>query len=184
MIERMRAFILERFAEPPPLVSLREADQYGHTWEEYERLKLRGSPQFVAVRAGLRIGGRLSKGIDLGWRKRFRFGAFARLRLRKSAAGFVAAWAVHRCDISQQHRLARHSAAQSESRKGALRSDQNTSCGRPASPNSRHRGRCGALRARDNARRCRAFQSARFCATTDEENVDRGSSFGRRAWRN
>jgi len=71
VIERMRAFILERFREPPPVVSLREADQYGHTWEEYERLKLRGGPQFVAARTALRIAGRLSKGIDLGWQTGF-----------------------------------------------------------------------------------------------------------------
>ncbi len=71
VIERTRAFILERFREPLPVVSLREADQYGHTWEEYERLKLRGGPQFVAARTALRIGGRLSKGIDLGWESGF-----------------------------------------------------------------------------------------------------------------
>ncbi len=71
VIERTRAFILERFAQPPPVVSLRAADQYGYTWEEYERLKLRGGPQFLAARTALRIGGRLSKGIDLGWESGF-----------------------------------------------------------------------------------------------------------------
>ena len=71
VIERTRAFILERFAQPAPVVSLRAADQYGYTWEEYERLKLRGGPQFLAARAALRIGGRLSKGIDLGWESGF-----------------------------------------------------------------------------------------------------------------
>ena len=53
------------------MVSLREADKYGYAWEEYERLKLRGSPRFIAVRAALKIGGRLSKGIDLGWQSGF-----------------------------------------------------------------------------------------------------------------
>ena len=71
MIERMRAFIRERFADRPQLVSLREADKYGYVWEEYERLKLRGSPHFLAVRAALRVGGRLSKGIGLGWQSGF-----------------------------------------------------------------------------------------------------------------
>lgn len=71
VIERTRAFILERFAEAPPVVSLRAADQYGYTWEEYERLKLRGGPQFLAARTALRIGARLSKGIDLGWESGF-----------------------------------------------------------------------------------------------------------------
>jgi hypothetical protein len=71
VIERTRAFIMERFAEPPPIVSLRTADQYGYTWEEYERLKLRGAPQFAAVKAALKVAGRWSKGIEIGWRHGF-----------------------------------------------------------------------------------------------------------------
>ena len=71
VVERAREFILERFAAPPASPSLLEADKYGHTWEEYERLKLRGGPQFALVRAGMKTGGRLSKGIDLGWRSGF-----------------------------------------------------------------------------------------------------------------
>jgi alpha-beta hydrolase superfamily lysophospholipase len=71
VIERTRVFLQERFAERPQVVSLRGADKYGYTWEEYERLKLRGSPHFIAVRAALKIGGRLSKGIDLGWQSGF-----------------------------------------------------------------------------------------------------------------
>ena len=71
VIERTRAFIRERFAEPPPVVSLRAADQYGYTWEEYERLKLRGAPHLAAVKALLKIAGRWSKGIEIGWRHGF-----------------------------------------------------------------------------------------------------------------
>jgi alpha-beta hydrolase superfamily lysophospholipase/SAM-dependent methyltransferase len=71
VVERAREFIVERFAEPPLTPSLLRADKYGHTWEEYERLKLRGGPQFAVVRAGMKTGGRLSKGIDLGWRSGF-----------------------------------------------------------------------------------------------------------------
>jgi alpha-beta hydrolase superfamily lysophospholipase/SAM-dependent methyltransferase len=71
VVERVREFIVERFAEPPLTPSLLHADKYGHTWEEYERLKLRGGPQFAVVRAGMKTGGRLSKGIDLGWRSGF-----------------------------------------------------------------------------------------------------------------
>ncbi len=71
VIERTRAFILERFAGRPQVISLREADKYGYAWEEYERLKLRGGPRFIAIRAALKVGGRLSKGIDLGWRSGF-----------------------------------------------------------------------------------------------------------------
>ncbi|MEY2481825.1 MAG: hypothetical protein QOK24_353 [Verrucomicrobiota bacterium] len=71
VIERAREFIVERFAAPAAPPSLLKADEFGYTWEEYERLKLRGGPQFALVRAGMKTGGRLSKGIDLGWRSGF-----------------------------------------------------------------------------------------------------------------
>ena len=69
--DRVRDFVRERFAKPIDTPSLLEADKYGHTWEEHERLKLRGSPVFALVRGGMKTGGRLSKGIDLGWRSGF-----------------------------------------------------------------------------------------------------------------
>jgi alpha-beta hydrolase superfamily lysophospholipase/SAM-dependent methyltransferase len=75
VIERMRAFIQERFAEKSLPVSLREADRYGYTWEEHERLKLTGSPRFALARLGLRAARRFSNGIDLGWRSGFDSGA-------------------------------------------------------------------------------------------------------------
>lgn len=71
VVDRVRDFVRERFAKPIEKPSLLEADRYGHTWEEYERLKLRGSPHFALVRGGMKTGGRLSKGIDLGWRSGF-----------------------------------------------------------------------------------------------------------------
>ncbi|MGH8093075.1 MAG: bifunctional alpha/beta hydrolase/class I SAM-dependent methyltransferase [Chthoniobacterales bacterium] len=71
VIARVREFVLERFSQPPFTVSLRQADQYGYTWEEYEKLKLRGAPQFIAARVALKIGGRLSRGIELGWQSGF-----------------------------------------------------------------------------------------------------------------
>jgi hypothetical protein len=69
--DRVRDFVRERFAAPPLKPSLLEADKYGHTWEEFERMKLRGRPHFALVRGGMKTGGRLSKGIDLGWRTGF-----------------------------------------------------------------------------------------------------------------
>ena len=72
VVERAREFIrgaLRRDRRSLP--SLLNADKFGHTWEEYERLKLRGGPQFAVVRAAMKTGGRLSKGIDLGWRSGF-----------------------------------------------------------------------------------------------------------------
>jgi len=71
VIERVRDFVRERFAAPPVRTSLLEADRMGYTWEEHERLKLRGGPQFPIIRAAMKTGGRLSKGIDLGWRRGF-----------------------------------------------------------------------------------------------------------------
>jgi alpha-beta hydrolase superfamily lysophospholipase len=71
VIDRVRDFVRERFAKPMETPSLLGADKYGHTWEEHERLKLRGSPHFALVRGGMKTGGRLSKGIDLGWRSGF-----------------------------------------------------------------------------------------------------------------
>jgi alpha-beta hydrolase superfamily lysophospholipase/SAM-dependent methyltransferase len=71
VVDRAREFIIERFAERPVVPSLLKADKFGYTWEEYERLKLRGGPHFAVVRAGMKTGGRLSKGIDLGWRSGF-----------------------------------------------------------------------------------------------------------------
>jgi alpha-beta hydrolase superfamily lysophospholipase/SAM-dependent methyltransferase len=69
--DRVRDFVHERFAAPPIKPSLIDADKYGHTWEEFERLKLRGSPHFALVRGGMKTGGRLSNGIALGWRTGF-----------------------------------------------------------------------------------------------------------------
>lgn len=69
--DRVRDFVRERFAAPPLKPSVLQADKYGHTWEEFERLKLRGSPHFAVVRGGMKTGGRLSRGIDLGWRTGF-----------------------------------------------------------------------------------------------------------------
>jgi len=71
VVDRVRDFVQERFAKPREAPSLLEADKYGHTWEEHERLKLRGSPHFALVRGGMKTGGRLSKGIGLGWRSGF-----------------------------------------------------------------------------------------------------------------
>ena len=141
VIERTRAFIMECFAQLPPVVSLRAADQYGYTWEEYERLKLRGGPQFLAARAALRIGGRLSKGIESRLAKRFRFRPVSRLCLRESPARFVAPRQVHRRELSQQHRVAGSPSTQSQSRACASGRDRKTSDGGAPDPHSRHR--CG-----------------------------------------
>lgn len=69
--QRIRDFLVERFAQPVVVTSLLDADKFGFTWEEHERLKLRGGPQFPVIRAAMKTGGRLSPGIDRGWRSGF-----------------------------------------------------------------------------------------------------------------
>jgi alpha-beta hydrolase superfamily lysophospholipase/SAM-dependent methyltransferase len=71
IVGRVRDFIIERFAEPPIAPSFLHADQIGHTRDEYERLNRRGGVRFAMARAGLRAAGRLSNGVDLGWRNGF-----------------------------------------------------------------------------------------------------------------
>jgi alpha-beta hydrolase superfamily lysophospholipase len=71
IIGKARQFILDRFAEEPPPVSLLDADQQGYTKNEYERLRGRGNPVFAVVRAGMKTIGRLSDGIKLGWKDGF-----------------------------------------------------------------------------------------------------------------
>src|SRR5204863_3904429 len=71
VVHRVRKFVRERFAEPATQPSLLNADQVGYTWDEYERLKSRGGMKFAVARAGLRVAGQLSRGVDLGWRNGF-----------------------------------------------------------------------------------------------------------------
>ena len=71
IVDRVRKFILERFAQPSVAPLLLNADQTGHTWREYQRLRRNGKAKFAVARAALKIAGRLSNGIDLGWRSGF-----------------------------------------------------------------------------------------------------------------
>ena len=71
VVQRMRKFVRERFAEQVTQPSLLNADQAGYTRDEYERLKSGGGMKFAVARAGLRAAGRLSHGVHLGWRNGF-----------------------------------------------------------------------------------------------------------------
>lgn len=71
VVQRVRKFVQERFAEQVTQSSLLNADQAGYTRDEYERLKSRGGMKFAVARAGLRAAGRLSHGVHLGWRNGF-----------------------------------------------------------------------------------------------------------------
>lgn len=71
VVQRAKEFILERFAQPTAYPSLLDADEKGYTWEEYERLRLWGSPVYPIIRIGMKTVGRLSEGVGLGWRHGF-----------------------------------------------------------------------------------------------------------------
>jgi alpha-beta hydrolase superfamily lysophospholipase/SAM-dependent methyltransferase len=70
-VAKVREFILERFAQPAERPSLLDADRRGYTKEEYERLQGPGSPWFALTRWGMKTAGRLSRGVQLGWRAGF-----------------------------------------------------------------------------------------------------------------
>src|SRR5438046_9752382 len=69
IVRQVRDFIIERFAQPLVTPSFLYADQIGYTRDEYERLSRPGGVKFAVARAGLKAAGRLSNGVDLGWRR-------------------------------------------------------------------------------------------------------------------
>jgi len=71
VLQRVRKFVQARLTEQVTQPSLLNADQAGYTRDEYERLKSRGGMKFAVARAGLKVAGRLSDGVDLGWRNGF-----------------------------------------------------------------------------------------------------------------
>ena len=70
-IEKVRAFVRERFERPPERPPLLEADKSGYTREEYERLLAPDGFIYAVARWALRTVGRLSRGIQIGWRTGF-----------------------------------------------------------------------------------------------------------------
>jgi alpha-beta hydrolase superfamily lysophospholipase/SAM-dependent methyltransferase len=71
VIDRVRKFVLDRFREDSAPSSLLKADQSGYTRSEFDRLSRPGSPHYGIIRLGMKIGGRLSRGIRLGWQDGF-----------------------------------------------------------------------------------------------------------------
>ena len=71
VVDLVREFVRDSFAQPIAAQSLLDADANGHTAREYARLKNNGHAKFAAARAGLGVAGRLSRGIELGWRNGF-----------------------------------------------------------------------------------------------------------------
>ena len=71
VIGLVREFVRDCFANAAAAPSLLDADKSGHTAQEHERLKNNGSARFAVARAGLKVAGRLSRGIEIGWRHGF-----------------------------------------------------------------------------------------------------------------
>jgi alpha-beta hydrolase superfamily lysophospholipase/SAM-dependent methyltransferase len=71
VVRRAREFILECFQRPPAPPSLLDADQRGYTKREYDRLSRPGGWHYGFVKLGMKTMGRLSKGVQLGWRSGF-----------------------------------------------------------------------------------------------------------------
>ncbi|HJT80537.1 MAG TPA: bifunctional alpha/beta hydrolase/class I SAM-dependent methyltransferase [Chthoniobacterales bacterium] len=71
VVERIRRFVQERFAQTAPVPSLLNADQAGYTHNEFNRLSSGKGVRFALARAGLKAAGHLSRGVEIGWRSGF-----------------------------------------------------------------------------------------------------------------
>jgi alpha-beta hydrolase superfamily lysophospholipase/SAM-dependent methyltransferase len=67
VVEKVRDFIAERFAQDKQLSPGLDADRRGYTFEEHERLQKPGGMRFAPVRWLMKGPARLSRGINLGW---------------------------------------------------------------------------------------------------------------------
>ena len=88
VVEKARDFIRECFAAPAPPPPL-DADRRGYTRAEYDRLHGRGGWRFAPVRWLLKGPGRLSHGIDLGWRHGFDSGVMLDYVYENRARGWT-----------------------------------------------------------------------------------------------
>src|SRR5439155_19922757 len=71
VVGKVRDFLRERFAQPAASALLLDADRRGYTRDEYDRLSAPGGRRFAPVRWLMKGPGRLSRGIDLGWKHGF-----------------------------------------------------------------------------------------------------------------
>jgi alpha-beta hydrolase superfamily lysophospholipase len=92
-IDKLRSFVLARFAEPPIRPSLLDADRIGYTRDEADRLasplpalSARGL-YWATMRCNLRLGGLVSKGIALGHKTGFDSGSMLDYVYRNAPAG-------------------------------------------------------------------------------------------------
>jgi alpha-beta hydrolase superfamily lysophospholipase/SAM-dependent methyltransferase len=71
VVAKVRAFIQERFARPAYQPALHNAKGCDHTTAEYDRLCAPGGRRYWPIKLMMKTGGRLSKGIALGWERGF-----------------------------------------------------------------------------------------------------------------
>ena len=87
VVELVRRFVRERFAESPARPTLLHADRAGYTHDEYQRLQNGRSLKFVVAQTGLKTVGRLSHGVALGWQSGFDSGLSLDYVYRNKAGG-------------------------------------------------------------------------------------------------
>ncbi|MBX3388294.1 MAG: bifunctional alpha/beta hydrolase/class I SAM-dependent methyltransferase [Phycisphaeraceae bacterium] len=71
VIKRIRSFLDERFSTAANSVGNLDADKGGYTRTEFDVLRAPGPAYWSLVRSSLKLGGRFSEGIGLGWRTGF-----------------------------------------------------------------------------------------------------------------
>jgi alpha-beta hydrolase superfamily lysophospholipase/SAM-dependent methyltransferase len=71
VVQKVRDFIQECYAQPAAKPSLLDADKHGYTHDEYDRLRKPGGLSFTLVRWLMKGPGRMSRGIQLGWKHGF-----------------------------------------------------------------------------------------------------------------
>ena len=71
VVAKVREFVHDCFRRPQESGSLLQADKQGHTKKEYDRLTLPDGLRWGVAKLALKTVGRLSKGVQLGWRSGF-----------------------------------------------------------------------------------------------------------------
>ncbi|MBL8876848.1 MAG: bifunctional alpha/beta hydrolase/class I SAM-dependent methyltransferase [Phycisphaerae bacterium] len=89
VVAKIRAFVDEAFARPVCRGGLLDADKGGHTRTEYDVLRAPGAMHWPLVRSFLKVGGRFSEGIGLGWKTGFDSGVTLDYVYENKAKGFT-----------------------------------------------------------------------------------------------
>jgi alpha-beta hydrolase superfamily lysophospholipase/SAM-dependent methyltransferase len=89
VVAKVREFFSDVYQREVPVLSMAEADRKGFTKDEYDRLSRDGNPIFRLVQLWLKTGGRLSKGIRLGWECGFDSGRSLDYVYENRAQGFT-----------------------------------------------------------------------------------------------